>query len=134
MDVFVGHISVAVRKSDSQSREPGFESSHCRFDAWAISFTRRCLSSLSFINKYLAKDSGGQVKECWNEQFLVKVSLFERSYGLDTALYKNVPLLFTITEHILIYIAQCPTLPNTTHQYQEVPDSTRKYPTVPNST
>ena len=32
---------------DSQSRKPGFESSCCRFEAWAISFMPRCHSSLN---------------------------------------------------------------------------------------
>ena len=63
MDVFAGHISVAVGTLDSQSRESGFEYSRCCFEYWTISFTHRCLSSLSFINKYMSIDSGGQVNE-----------------------------------------------------------------------
>ena len=33
--------------SDSQSREHGFESSCCRFEAWAISSTPRCSDSMT---------------------------------------------------------------------------------------
>ena len=36
-----------IRMSESQSREPGFESNYCRFEACAISFTPFCLSPLS---------------------------------------------------------------------------------------
>ena len=35
-----------VRTSDPLSRETGFESSCCRFETWAISFTPRCSSSV----------------------------------------------------------------------------------------
>ena len=48
------HSDVAVRTSDSQSREPGFESSCCRFEDWAISFTPRCFSSV-FVNEHPAR-------------------------------------------------------------------------------
>ena len=43
----------------SQSRKPEFESSCGRFEALAISFIRRCSSSFSCINEYLATDRGG---------------------------------------------------------------------------
>ena len=46
---------------DSHSRESGFESSLCNFEALAISFTPHCHSSLSYINKYLATDRGENV-------------------------------------------------------------------------
>ena len=46
-----------------QSREPRFKSSCCHFEALAISFIPRCLSSLSFINEYLATDRGGYLNE-----------------------------------------------------------------------
>ena len=42
-----GRGGAAVRTSDSQWREPGFESSCCRFETLAISLTPRCHSSLS---------------------------------------------------------------------------------------
>ena len=46
---------------DSQSREPGFESSLCyRFEVWAFPFSPRlCI----YINMYLAIDSGGNMRE-----------------------------------------------------------------------
>ena len=44
---YVGHSSVVVSKLDSQSREPGFESTCFHFEALAILFTPRCHSSLS---------------------------------------------------------------------------------------
>ena len=55
----MGHGGSVVRTQDSQSREPEFESSRCRFEAFAISFTPHCHSSLSCINEYLAVDRGG---------------------------------------------------------------------------
>ena len=51
----------AVRTPDPQSREPGFESSCCRFETLAISFTPRCHSSLSCINEYMATKWDGHV-------------------------------------------------------------------------
>ena len=42
------------------------ESSCCRLEAWAISFTPRCLNSLRCINEYLAIDSGGYVIEYYS--------------------------------------------------------------------
>ena len=57
--VYTAHNgSVVVRTSVSRLREPGLESSCCCFEAWAISFTPHCLSSLSCRSKYLAIDSG----------------------------------------------------------------------------
>ena len=35
---------VVVRTLDSQSREPGFPSSCCHFEAWTVLFPPRCLS------------------------------------------------------------------------------------------
>ena len=98
---------------DSQSREPWFESSLCyRLEDWAFSFSPRCLSSISCINKYLAIDGGRNASEytlrviaaflecfqkkpswCRNEQVCqgrISVKRFEPSSGLDTALYKNI--------------------------------------------
>ena len=48
---------------DFRSRVPGFDSSRCCFEAWAILFTPHCFSSLSYINECLATDTGGYVKE-----------------------------------------------------------------------
>ena len=67
--------------------------------------TPRCRSSLSCINEYLALQTvvemltnslraiaawlnASQLRWSWNEQVYQR---FERCYGLDTALYKNVP-------------------------------------------
>ena len=61
MTKIVGYSGLVVRTSDSQSREPRFESSCCHFQAVAILFTPRCFSSLSCINEYLAIESGGCV-------------------------------------------------------------------------
>ena len=103
---------------DSQSSEPGFESpfvtvskiGHFRSLHW-----RPC--SLSCINEYLAIDSGGNVSDlalarnCCLARMLPgeaelvsewtglpgeekSVKRFERSNGLDTALYKNYLYLF----------------------------------------
>ena len=50
---------VEIRMPDSQSREPGFESSLCyRFEVWPFPF-----SPLGCVNEYLAIDSGGNVSE-----------------------------------------------------------------------
>ena len=104
---------------DSQSSEPGFESlfvtvskiGHFRSLHW-----NPC--SLSCINEYLAIDSGGNVSDlalarnCCLARMLPgeadlvlewtglpgeakSVKRFERSNGLDTALYKNYLDLFT---------------------------------------
>ena len=50
-----------VRTTDSQSRESGFQSSCCCFEAWVVLFPPPCLSSLNCVNEYLAIDSGGYV-------------------------------------------------------------------------
>ena len=47
----------------SQSREPGFESLGYPFEVWPFSFSSRRPSSLSCVNAYLAKDSGGNMSE-----------------------------------------------------------------------
>ena len=110
------------RMPDSQSNEPGFESpfatvskiGHFRSLHW-----RPC--SLSCINEYLAIDSGGNVSDfalarnCCLARMLPgeaelvsdwtglsgrakSANLFERSNGLDTALYKkNTFTFFTET-------------------------------------
>ena len=61
----VGRGSVVVRTSGSHSRQPGFESSCCRFEALEISFIPRGHSSLSCINEYLAteRERGGYLNE-----------------------------------------------------------------------
>ena len=46
----VGRGGVVVRTSDSQSREPGCESSCCRFESWAISFRKRVSVIASWLN------------------------------------------------------------------------------------
>ena len=46
-----------VRASNSRLREPSFKSSALKL--WAILFTLHCSSSLSCMNEYLAKASGG---------------------------------------------------------------------------
>ena len=108
---------------DSQSSEPGFEScfatmskiGHFRSLHW-----RPCW--LSCINEYLAIDSGGHVSDlvvarnCCRTRMLPgeaelvsewtglpgrakSVKRFERSNGLDTALYKNFLYLLSGIEH-----------------------------------
>ena len=57
----MGCDSVEVRMSGSQSRESGFESSCCSFEALAILFIPHCHSCLSCIND-LATDRGGYRK------------------------------------------------------------------------
>ena len=51
------------RASDSRLRKPGFESCAAVLKTWASLFTLHCSSSLSGINDYLAKYSGGYVYE-----------------------------------------------------------------------
>ena len=83
-----------------------------RFEDWAFSFSPLTPLSLSCINEYLAIDSGGNVSDlvlarncCLARMFPGEAALvsewtglsgrakcvkrFERSNGLDTALYKN---------------------------------------------
>ena len=101
---------------DSQTRNresPGSNPLCNRFEVWAFSFSSRRLSRLSCINEYLAIDSGGNVSDlvvarnCCMTRMLPgeaelvsewtglsgrakSVKRFERSNGLDTALYKNI--------------------------------------------
>ena len=56
-----GTLKLSAIMPDYKSREPGFESLYCCFEAWAFSFSPRCPGSLSCINEYLAIDSGGNV-------------------------------------------------------------------------
>ena len=107
----MGRDSIPVRRPDSQSREPGFKS-HCgRFEPLASLITPRCHSSLSCINEYLAIQT---VVDMWTNSLRAaiasqrswdslgmnrsargwSVKRFEQSYGPDTALYKNIPLLY----------------------------------------
>ena len=51
---------MVLRASDSQSREPCFEYSCCRFETLAVSFTQHGTVD-SVVNEYLATDSGGCV-------------------------------------------------------------------------
>ena len=51
------------RTSDSRLREPRFESCAAVLKPWASFFTLHCSSSLSYINEYLAINSGGYVYE-----------------------------------------------------------------------
>ena len=51
------------RASDSRLQEPGFEPCTAVLKPWASFFTLQCSSSLSYINEYLAIDSGGYVYE-----------------------------------------------------------------------
>ena len=61
---YVSYVELSGRMLDSQSREPGFDSSLCyRFAVWEFLFSPRRLSSLGCINQYLAIDSGGNVCE-----------------------------------------------------------------------
>ena len=102
------------RASVSRLREPGFESCAAVFKPWASFFTLHCSSSLSCINEYLAIDSGGYVYEqplhincsiwlalsqrswdgVWLNKAVREVKCIEQSWGLDTALYKNLSLPF----------------------------------------
>ena len=104
------------RALDSRLWEPGFKSCAAVLKPWATYFTLHCSSSLSCINEYLAIDSGGCVYEqpshinysiwldasqrsrdgVWVNRSVreVKLKCFELSWGLDTALHKNLALLF----------------------------------------
>ena len=123
-DSMVGHDSIPVRRPDSQSREPGFKS-HCgRFEPLASLITPRCHSSLSCINEYLAIQT---VVDMWTNSLRAAIAAwlntsqrswdglgmnrsargwsvkrFEQSYGPDTALYKNVLLLYFARNWFLI--------------------------------
>ena len=72
---------------NTQSSEPGFES---HFAVCAFFFLS---TTLQFsINEYLVIDSGGHVRV--NSLMGMKSKCFERSErseGLDTTLYKNIP-------------------------------------------
>ena len=113
---------------DSQSSEPGFESPFATVSKIAH------FRSLSCINEYLAIDSGGNVSDlvaarnCCMARMLPEeaemvsewtglpgraksVRCFERSNGLDTALYKNylfkLPLNWTnaiMNEYYLYHV------------------------------
>ena len=98
---------------DSQSSEPGFESPFATVSKiWHFRSPRWRPSWISCINEYLAIDSGGNVSDlvvarnCCMVRMLLgeaelvsewtclsgrakRVKRFERSNGLDTALYKN---------------------------------------------
>ena len=118
-DIYHGAWQLSGRIPGSQSSEPGFEScfatvskiGHFRSLHW-----RPCW--LSCINEYLAIDSGGHVSDlvvvrncCMTRMRPEEAELvsewtglsgrvksekrFERSNGLDTALYKNYLLPFT---------------------------------------
>ena len=79
---------------NTQSSELGFES---HFAVCAFLFSPRHSSSLSSINEYLVIDSGGNVRV--NSLMGMKSKCFERSErseGLDTTLYKNIPLPFLL--------------------------------------
>ena len=90
-----------VKTSDSQSREPEFESSGCCFKTCAILFNPHCHSSLSCINEYLAiarqrsrvgvgmnrYARGGSVDHFERSYWL------NRSYRLNTALHMNILFL-----------------------------------------
>ena len=103
---------------DSQSSEPGFESPFATVSKIGHFRSLHCAPSwLSCINEYLAIDSGGHVSDlvlarnCCLTRMLpgeaelvsewtglpgkaTSVKRFERSNGLDTALYKNYLFFF----------------------------------------
>ena len=51
------------RASDSRLRRPGFESCTAVLNLGQVFFTLHCSSLLSYINEYLAINSGGYVYE-----------------------------------------------------------------------
>ena len=59
----LGLIRRTITYKEKHSRKPGFESSCCRFDDFAISFIPRCHSSFICIKEYLATDRGGYLNE-----------------------------------------------------------------------
>ena len=61
--VYIEHMWLRGRASNSRLREPGFESCAAVLKPWASFFTLHCSSSLSCINEYMAIDSGGYVYE-----------------------------------------------------------------------
>ena len=77
----VGGAGVAVTTSGTQSRQPGFESSCCRFEALAISFIPRCHGSLSCINGYLATDIGGYLNEYSSRSNISVAECFPKRSG-----------------------------------------------------
>ena len=83
----------SVLECRTRNREsPGSNPLCYRFEVWAFSFTSRRLSRLSCINEYLDIDSGAGLP---GEE---SVKRFERSNGLDAALYKTIPLPFFLTQ------------------------------------
>ena len=69
----MGRGGAVVRTLDSQSREPGFESSCCRFEALAISFIPRCHSSLNCIDEYLATERERE-RWTWKRNFCAVIA------------------------------------------------------------
>ena len=122
----VEHDSSVVECRTRNQVSPGSNPICYRFEVWAFSFSYLCLSRLSCINEYLAIDSGGNVSEvvaviaawldgfqekpswCRNEQVCQgrkSVKRFEGSNGLDTALYKNIPLLLHVIFFLITWIS-----------------------------
>ena len=58
----IGLIRRTITYKEKHSRKPGFESSCCRFDDFAISFIPRCHSSLICIKEYLATDRANSLR------------------------------------------------------------------------
>ena len=100
------------RALDSRLREPRFKSCAVVLKPWASFFTLHCSSSLSCTNEYLAIDNGRYVYEqpscinctiwldasqrSWDGVWVnrsVKEVKCKALWGLDTALYKNLPFL-----------------------------------------
>ena len=68
---------------DSQSREPGFESSVCyNFEVLVFSFFPQCLSPLSCINEYLTIDSSGNVSDLVFAHNCCMVRMLPRKFEL----------------------------------------------------
>ena len=111
----LGSGSVVATTLYSLSRGPGVESSCWRFEPWAISFTPRCLSSLTYINwvsiwqytliaawpKACQKSRVDVVKKRFARGWSVKC--FERSYRLDTALCKNIPFIILLINTCIFF-------------------------------
>ena len=118
---------------DSQSSEPGFESPFATVSKIGHFRSLHCGPSwLSCINEYLAIDSGGHVgdlvlaRNCCLTRMLPgeaelvsewtglpgkakSVKRFERSNGLDTALYKNY--LYLLAKKLSMSLCQTKWLP-----------------------
>ena len=82
-----------------QPRESGFDSSSCRFEAWAVALNSRWFSSFEYLTECVPEKSSWR----WMDRS-ASVKRFYRCYGLDTAVCKNVS--FTFLQELVSQLVQ----------------------------